>query len=296
MGWAERAHAHDQPTRFVIIGTAPSWTQTPWHDPSVTIAGLNDAYTLEDHWGNTFPRADEWFDLHPFDEMWFRPLHKREFHPGELPEGKYIRPEGHIEWLKARAMTMPVWLHDEPPADWPANAKRFPFEPVADFLTPHLLRVGHEKAWVQDRAYITSSPELMLAHAILRKVDEVQIFGIHLATEWEYRVQRGAMEWLFGRAQERGIKIVLPQASPLMRHPYIYGYEKQPVPADLKARKRVAAISGAITHVSNQLVPWPWWKRGRKAMLHELQRLRGKLRDANLELRHAQLIQSMKEE
>src|SRR5688572_17091155 len=105
-------------TRAAVIGTAPSWNQCPWNDPDLYIVSLNDAYTLG------VPRANAWYDTHPIDQMWFRPKDQRVITSGDVPPGAYIRPEGHIEWLRERAKTIPVWLHGDPPADWGPNARQ----------------------------------------------------------------------------------------------------------------------------------------------------------------------------
>ena len=93
-------------TRFAIIGTAESWKECPWDDPGLTIISLNDAYQMKDARGQGLGRIDEWYDLHPLDRMWFRPKDKHEFKVGEIPEGVFVRPEGHIEWMQERAKTM----------------------------------------------------------------------------------------------------------------------------------------------------------------------------------------------
>src|SRR5690349_21053380 len=101
--------------RVCIVGTAPSWKETPWHDPSLEIWGLNDGYMLG------YPRANRWYELHPFDKMWFRPKTQKAIKASDIPVGFYVRPEGHDEWLKKQAETIPVFLQKEPPAGWPAN-------------------------------------------------------------------------------------------------------------------------------------------------------------------------------
>ena len=77
----------------------------------------------------------------------------------------------------------------------------------------------------------------MLAHALLPAAeggfgfgpgDEIGIWGIHLATEKEYLEQRPNMEWLIGRAQERGLIITMPKECPLLKHRWEYAFEKRP--------------------------------------------------------------------
>lgn len=258
--------------RAAIVGTAPTWSQTPWDDPGLYIVSLNDAYSLG------VPRADAWYDNHPFSKMWFRPKNKTTFREGEIPEGAYVRPEGHLEWLKEKAKTIPVWLQD-PPTDWPANAQRFPIEEVKRFLN----------ARPDQEAYIASSPSEILAHLVLQGFTEIHIYGIHLATQHEYIKQRPNFEWLLGKVEGMGVRIVIPPECPLLKHTHIYGYEQEPQRPDAAAIKRAKQIQAQINQLGNQLVTWPRFKSKSKE-LAELTRLRAALRDAQMQGRHAQVI------
>jgi hypothetical protein len=256
--------------RCAIVGTAPSWAQTPWDDPTLKIFGLNDGYTLG------VPRADEWFDLHPIDKMWFRPKNKTTFVEGEIPDGAYVRPEGHLDWMQGKAQSIPVWLRDEPPAGWPVNAQRFPYEEVLEFL----------KARPDQDAYIASSPVQMLAYAIVRGYTEIHIYGIHLATQAEYLKQRPNFEWAMGKAEGMGISIVLPPECPLLKHTHIYGREAEPARPDAAAIKLQKQIQRQMNKVANELIAWPRWKSKDKP-LAEWARLNAALRDAQIAARHA---------
>jgi hypothetical protein len=200
------------PKRVCITGTAPSWKMTPWHDRSWEIWSLNDAWMLGPK------RWDRWYELHPIDKMWFRPRDQRVINQAAIPKGAYIRPEGHLEWLKEQAKTIPVFLQAAPPADWPANAHRFPIEAV-------------HQAFGDD--YWASGPSYMLAQAWLEGYTEIMITGIHLATEAEYREQRPQFEALIGRllgpkvALEKrdgfriytgAITLWLPESAPILSH------------------------------------------------------------------------------
>jgi hypothetical protein len=256
--------------RVAIIGTAPSWRKAPYDDPSIQLWSLNDAYSLG------MPRADQWFDLHPIPKMWFRPANKRVFKEGDIPEGVYVRPEGHVEWMKTRAKTIPVWLQQTPPEDWPINAQRFPFERAKAFL----------KARPDQEAYVASSPALILAHAILEGFTEIHIYGIHLATQGEYIKQRPGFEWLLGKAEAMGIQIVLPPECPLLKHSHVYAYEPEPVSPDVPARKRLAGLNQQYSAIVQQIVELPRWKS--KADLNaRLVRLRAEIRDAQMQGKHA---------
>jgi hypothetical protein len=237
--------------RAIIVGTAPSWKKAPWHDLDCTIVGLNDAYALN------LPRIDEWYELHPFDAMWFKPSAQKVVHAKDIPKGAYIRPEGHLQWLRQQATAIPVWLQKEPPADWPVNAARLPIEQIeAEF-----------------GQYWASGPAYEIAHLYLRGYRSFEIYGIHLSTEAEYRDQRPQLEMLLGRLlgtkvtesrdEARGlriyqgaeVRIVLPVESPILQHGWKYAYERKPTAphnpyADELARtqKQKNALVKALVH------------------------------------------------
>lgn len=260
--------------RAAIVGTAPTWIETPWDDPDLTICTLNDGYSLG------IKRTSEHYDLHPISKMWFRPAGKTVFKESEIPEGAYIRPEKHLDWLKTTAKTCPVWLQDEPPDDWPAHARRFPFEQVKAFL----------KARPDQDAYVASSPAMMLAHLILRGFTEVSIYGIHLATDGEYIKQRPGFEWLLGRAEAMGITILLPKDCPLLKHTHVYGYEPEPKRPDLAAQKRLAKANRQYSTLAASIIKLPSWKvRTKAALMKQLTRVKAEIKDAQMQARHDSL-------
>ena len=256
--------------RVSIVGTAATWKDTPWDDPGMHVWGLNDGYSLG------VPRADAWFDLHPIEKMWFRRPEQREINAKDIPDGAYVRPQGHLEWLQEKAKTIDVWLKDTPPAGWPAGAKRFDYERIAAFL----------KARPDQDAYIASSPVQMLAKAMLDGYEEIHIYGIHLATQREYLLQRPNMEWLMGRAEERGIKIVLPPSCPLLKHSHVYGREQEPPRPDAAAQRKLDEARAKFQQLSSTLVRWPRWK-SKAEPLAQLARLKAEMHDAQLQAKHA---------
>jgi hypothetical protein len=246
--------------RVAIIGTAPSWIKTPWNDPALTIWALNDAYCSRDIRGQGIPRADAWWELHPLDKMYFRKAEQKVIRAEDVPPGHYIRPEGHIEWLKQQAQTIPVYLQAEPPADWPANARRFNVEAVIAEFGEH---------WA-------SGPQYMVAQAILDGYEEIHVYGIHLSTQAEYIEQRPLFEHMLGIARGRGIRVVMAEESPVTRHSWRYAYEPKPTaPADparqaLKAELRAA--QKRKDELVQALVTWPRFT-SKAAALEELRRV-----------------------
>lgn len=205
-------------TRVAIIGTAPSWRDCPFDDPGLFCMSLNDAYTLG------FPRVDAWWELHPLDHLYFRPINQKVVYAEDVPPGYYVRPEGHLEQLKAMSRSIPVFLQGEPAGEgWGPNAQRF--------------RLEDYRATYGD--YWASGPAYMVAWAIEQGAEEIQVWGIHLETEQEYRDQRANFEHVLGIAKGRGIKVVMAPPSPLLKHGWRYGYEPRPSmhPAKLTLKK-----------------------------------------------------------
>ena len=219
------------PRRVAIVGTAPSWSLTPWADPTIEIWSLNDAYNIDG-----FQRADRWYDLHPLDKFFFAPVpppgKKPLIFAHQIPLGTYVRPAQHFDWLATQPI--PKFLHpnfaQQKPeaATWP-NVHPFPKAEI-------------EAAY---GTYCTSSPQWMLAHALLEGVREIHIYGIHLSTEAEYIEQRSGFEFLIGcllgptkrtcsrsdgirRYESQDGVVVLPEASPILSAAFQYAFEPSP--------------------------------------------------------------------
>ncbi|MEY2873002.1 MAG: hypothetical protein RLZZ373_373 [Pseudomonadota bacterium] len=251
--------------RVCIMGTAQSWKKSPWADASWEIWGLNDGYCLLP------PRFNRWYELHPLDKMAFRSRTQTVIAKESIPEGHYVRPEGHLDWLKAQSAAVPVFLQKEPPSDWPANAHRFPIEAVeAEF-----------------GAYWASGPAYMLAHAVLEGYTEIMVTGIHLATEAEYREQRPQWEMLLGRVLGRSVTestrpgfrvytgavtIVLPDECPILKHGWKYAYEPKPAPPANPYRDELKRTVRAKNDLATKLIHWPVGK-DKSAEMEQLRRL-----------------------
>ncbi len=80
-------------------------------------------------------------------------------------------------------------------------AKRYPFEEVAKTTG----------------AYWNSSIAYAMAMAIHEGADEIGLWGVDMKGDDEYGYQKPNMEYLIGLALGKGIKVHLPQSSPLMK-------------------------------------------------------------------------------
>jgi hypothetical protein len=237
--------------RVCIVGTAESHRQTPWADPGLEIWSLNDAYSLG------FPRANRWFELHPLDRMYFRDPRMKVVYADQVPKGFYVRPAGHLDWLKSQAATIPIYLQNDPPDGWPPNAQRFPIEQITAAFGAN---------------YWASGPSYMLALAVLEGYTEIWVTGIHLATAHEYREQRPQWEHLLGRllgphvteskangfrVYDGAIRLVLPESCPILHHPWRYAYDDKPVMEPDALDIEWKAIQKEKAKLVQALVNWP---------------------------------------
>jgi hypothetical protein len=148
-------------------------------------------------WGHSSSRAwyaramDRYFDLHP-KACWTRAGKASAAYP---------------KWLAQN--TVPIYMqehYDEVPASIKYPKGRILQEFSRPYFTNHV-------AW-------------MIALALTEGVTAIGLFGINYGTESEYVMQRGSAEYWLGRAEQQGVKVVLPEQCTLLRDPgFLYGYE-----------------------------------------------------------------------
>jgi hypothetical protein len=110
--------------------------------------------------------------------------------PGRPPVKPYFEKIQHCSRL----------LMDDACAQVP-GAERFPFEEVAADVGDY---------WCSSIAYL-------LSLAIHRKAEEIALYGVDMRAEDEYFIQRPNLEYLIGFARGRGIKVHIPDTSPLCK-------------------------------------------------------------------------------
>ena len=224
--------------RVAIVGTAQSWTQTPWSDTSLYVMSLNDAYRLPG-----FVRADCWMDFHPLNRFYF-PVEGRPVHQHQIPQGYYCRPSDHLEWLAHQSI--PLYLHPdcETQLHDPLSPEK---EAARAAVLANPMHRPFPKAAIEAHfgRYFTSSPAWMMALAILQGAKEIHVYGIHLATEFEYVKQRPNFEFLMGCLLGKGKRtvtvkdecryyesqdglLVLPESSPVLQENFQYAFDPKP--------------------------------------------------------------------
>ena len=246
-------------SRVAIIGTAQTWREMPWDDPTLEAWTLNDAFSLG------FPRIDRQFEQHPLDSFVFRSRQQPRITPDQLPPGRYLRPDGYLAWLQKQSQSIPVMLHDTPPDGWP-RAERYPIERIQERFAP-ILQITPE--W--PTPYACSGPIWMLLYALDQGYTEIHFYGIHLATDKEYRDQRPNLELAIGYAIGQGVNVVIPVGSPLCKDTHVYCYEPRQNQAHDGLRWTLSEMDRERTQLTAAIAKRPWFQRAARARLHALE-------------------------
>ena len=147
-------------------------------------------------------RVDRYFDLHP---------------EHVFSEARKNGQANYHAWLKS--LTTPVYMQD-----------RYPTIPAS-------VRYPKERILAEFPRYFSSTFAWMVALALTEGATHLGVFGIHYQFGSEYAEQRPGAEFWLGLAAGRGVQIVNPEGSPLLREPArLYGYESH-TPELYAARK-----------------------------------------------------------
>jgi hypothetical protein len=116
------------------------------------------------------------------------------------------------------------------------------------------------------RRYFKNHLAWMMALAFSEGVTHLALFGINYGHFTEYAIQRGSAEYWLGRAEERGIHLILPDECTLLAEPKgLYGYESHDEHGQLldaykpKAPKPTEVIAPTKPGEKPQLVDPPSW-------------------------------------
>jgi hypothetical protein len=137
------------------------------------------------------PRWDRWFEIHKRCEI-----------------DNYLtrtNKKNYIEGLNS--LNCPIYMQDK-------------YKDISCSLPYPLQRMINKYGY-----YFTSTMAYMLALAIDEGFKEIHLYGIDCETNQEYAEQRACIERLIGYAEGKGIKVYIPNESPLLKHWCLYGYE-----------------------------------------------------------------------
>lgn len=220
--------------KVAILGFGRTAKDCPWKDPSWELWAMNGFWrAAEPDFGITAPeeRYSLWLDMHTIE-------YTRDYGKRAGIEGKQE------EWLK-QPHPFPIFMLDEPkeygaviegvPQPRFPSVVRFPIEDVIKAL---------------GRDYFTSTVAYALAFALAQDdVAEIGCWGIDLVHSTEYGDQRPCAEYWIGRAEERGIRLVIHEDSALLKQRGRYGYEPaNPLERELRAHleSQARGIEAAI--------------------------------------------------
>jgi hypothetical protein len=134
---------------------------------------------------------------------------------GDKPFATGARDPKHVEWLKQAPC--PVWMWRHHP-EFPQSRAY----PLLEILEAY------------PRRYFNNSISWEIALAMHLGYRTIGLFGIDMALdgvhgESEYSWQRPSVEYFVGLAEGRGIEVVIPEASEILKCGYLYGWDNKSV-------------------------------------------------------------------
>ena len=186
----EPTAAREGRKKIAIVGSAPSTRDmAPYGDESWEIWGCSNLYMV-------IPRWDRWFEIHD----WQLRVQEEQYKQG-----------GYEEWLRTDH-GKPIYMQDVY-GEIPSSV-RYPLAEVTR----------------EFNRYFTNTISYMVAFALLQEPEAIGIFGVDMAVQdaggfSEYAHQRPSCEWFLGVAYGRGIELVIPAQSDLLKCGQLYGYE-----------------------------------------------------------------------
>lgn len=156
------------------------------------------------------PRLDVLFEMHTYN----------------LLTSKERNPK-HLEWLqKAKIPIYMLEHYDDIPQSIP-----YPKDEI-------IKRFG---------SYFTTSISYMIALAIFVGATDIHLYGIDMATNKEYQLERPSVEYYIGIARGLGINVYVPPQSDLLKTMFLYGYESdRQSETILKMRQRTKELQANI--------------------------------------------------
>ena len=224
--------------KIALVGFASSTRDlAPFTDLGWEIWGMNQLY-------RHIPRLDRQFDIH-----------------GNWREDN-VEGTDHPKWLAECGI--PVYMKEREPSV--PTALAYPLELVVE-------RVAGTKYFTSTVAYMIGLAILEIDRMVERdpmltgelrddaSVHEVGlavqrayaryalgVYGIDLIVGTEYDYQKACVEYLLGVAHGRGIEVIIPNDSALLKASHLYGFEKEPNFGVLK----LTDFQGRAAHLGKQ--------------------------------------------
>lgn len=140
----------------------------------------------------------------------------------DLEEENWTKMEVHegALYLPPRRTDFPIYMQ-EAHDDIPGSVK-FPLDEIKErFLKGRLWRRTRDDdgnvTGLKPFDYFTSSFAYMCSLALLEGFERILVFGFEMATDTEYRYQKGSTEFWLGVAAEMGVEVVLEEECQLLK-------------------------------------------------------------------------------
>ena len=196
-----------------ILGTAPSLNQTRWSDKKSEIWVCSPVITKPEA-KNYLKRFDLIFEMHPM-EYWVT-IQDR------------LNDQNKPIFMQGNYPQIPL-------------SKKFPMDQVLAMVNSDRLK-----------RYFTSTIAYMIALAVLLKYKNIELYGVHMASDEEYGDQRQACESWLAFADARGATVYIPDQSQIWRNPFLYGYE-QASNTLIKVRNFKSALVNGLENCKREL-------------------------------------------
>jgi hypothetical protein len=185
--------------RVAIVGFAGTTRHlAPYEDKTVEIWCLNEAHRQP--W---MKRITRWFQVH---QRW------------DFTKQNNVSYKEHWEWLQ-KEHPFPIYMLEKYP-DVPSSVA-YPLEEIAAKLLPNVRRGKNWKESVRND-YFTSSFAWMCALALFEGFKTIEVYGFEMATDTEYRYQKGSTEFWLGVAAGMRVNVLVTQDCQLLQGK-IYG-------------------------------------------------------------------------
>jgi hypothetical protein len=190
--------------KIALVGYTMSRADAPWGDPAWDDIGCNNLHIqIPEQW----PQATGWHNLHRWKDIVVDPAH--------------------VEWLQST--TVPVFMFPEAIAAAAKDGYEFPT--VVPF--PYLEIIDTFSGRLTGNRYFTNSIAWMIAFSIVRLVEagvddtsEIALYGIDLAQQTEYVVERPCVEYWLAVAECSGIKVTVAPTADILKCAGLYGVDE----------------------------------------------------------------------
>ena len=181
-------------SKVAIVGCADSKDEVVFTDPDCEFWGVNNLHlSMPGPWSR-------WFDLHTFRHDGNQWLRRGDADFRKQPIDKYLQ--------SVQLLDIPVYMQAANPIV--TNAVIYPINEI-------LARFGN---------YFTNTISYMIVFAIAEGFKEIQIMGVDMAVDSEYRWQRPSCEYFIGLARGMGITVSLPDSCDLLKTRYLYAFHE----------------------------------------------------------------------